>query len=218
MKKKAGMIAVILIYAAVAVIIAYLVILSGNYPTGTDTLGYLYKGNMLYDAMGKGDWYPLYDSLWFNGVQTMRYQAPLPVYFLAFCQWIAGGNDLDGYLVFVALVFYLGALVWFYIGCRSNRPGLGAFLGMLWFFIPNNLYILFGEGNLPRVLALVWMPLWLHWISAYLLEDDGKALTKAVPVFTMMVLCDTAAGISAEREASPPISSQQIPSHKEPSS
>ena len=95
MKKKAGMIAVILIYAAVAVIIAYLVILSGNYPTGTDTLGYLYKGNMLYDAMGKGDWYPLYDSLWFNGVQTMRYQAPLPVYFLAFCQWIAGGNDLD---------------------------------------------------------------------------------------------------------------------------
>lgn len=191
MKKKAGMIAVILIYAAVAVIIAYLIILSGNYPTGTDTLGYLYKGNMLYDAMGKGDWYPLYDSLWFNGVQTMRYQAPLPVYFLAFCQWIAGGNDLDGYLVFVALVFYLGALVWLYIGCRSNRPGLGAFLGMLWFFIPNNLYILFGEGNLPRVLALVWMPLWLHWISAYLLEDDGKALTKAVPVFTMMVLCET---------------------------
>lgn len=70
MKKKAGMIAVILIYAAVAVIIAYLIILSGNYPTGTDTLGYLYKGNMLYDAMGKGDWYPLYDSLWFNGVHT----------------------------------------------------------------------------------------------------------------------------------------------------
>ena len=171
MKKKAGMIAVILIYAAVAVIIAYLIILSGNYPTGTDTLGYLYKGNMLYDAMGKGDWYPLYDSLWFNGVQTMRYQAPLPVYFLAFCQWIAGGNDLDGYLVFVALVFYLGALVWLYIGCRSNRPGLGAFLGMLWFFIPNNLYILFGEGNLPRVLALVWMPLWLHWISEYLLME-----------------------------------------------
>ena len=27
--------------------------------------------------------------------------------------------------------------------------------------------------------------------SAYLLEDDGKALTKAVPVFTMMVLCET---------------------------
>ena len=72
MKKKAGMIAVILLYAAAAVIIAYLIMISGNYPAGTDTMGYLYKGNMLYDAIRKGNWYPLYDSLWFNGAQTMR--------------------------------------------------------------------------------------------------------------------------------------------------
>lgn len=191
MKKKAGMIAVVLLYAAAAVLIAYLVMISGNYPAGTDTMGYLYKGNMLYDAIGKGDWYPLYDSLWFNGAQTMRYQAPLPVYFLAFCQWIAGGNDLNGYLVFVALVFYLGALVWLYIGYHNDRPVLGAFLGILWFFIPNNLYIFFGEGNLPQVFAMIWMPLWLHWISAYLLEDDWRALGKAVPVFTVIVLSGT---------------------------
>ena len=188
MKKKAGMIAVILLYAAAAVLIAYLVMISGNYPAGMDTLGYLYKGNMLYDAIGKGDLYPLYDSLWFNGAQTMRYQAPLPVYFLAFCQWIAGGNDLKGYLVFVALIFYFGALVWLYMGDRSKRPGLGVFLGILWFFIPNNLYILFGEGNLPQAFAMIWLPLWLHWISAYLLEDDWRALVKAVPVFTVIVL------------------------------
>ena len=191
MKKKAGMIAVVLLYAAAAVLIAYLVMISGNYPAGTDTMGYLYKGTMLYDAIGKGDWYPLYDSLWFNGAQTMRYQAPLPVYFLAFCQWIAGGNDLNGYLVFVALVFYLGALVWLYIGYHNDRPVLGAFLGILWFFIPNNLYIFFGEGNLPQVFAMIWMPLWLHWISAYLLEDDWRALGKAVPVFTVIVLSGT---------------------------
>lgn len=191
MKKKAGMIAVILLYAAAAVLITYLIMTSGNYPAGTDTAGYLYKGNMLYDAIRKGDLYPLYDSLWFNGAQTMRYQAPLPIYFLAFCQWIAGGNDLDGYLVFVAFVFYLGALVWLYIGYRSNRPGLGAFLGILWFFMPNNLYVLFGEGDLPQAFALIWMLLWLHWISVYLLEDDWGALVKTVPVFTVIVLSGT---------------------------
>ena len=55
MKKKAGMIAVVLLYAAAAVLIAYLVMISGNYPAGTDTMGYLYKGNMLYETVRKGD-------------------------------------------------------------------------------------------------------------------------------------------------------------------
>lgn len=37
--------------------------------------------------------------------------APLPVYFSAFCQFLAGGSDINGYLIYISLVFYGGALV-----------------------------------------------------------------------------------------------------------
>ena len=140
----------IMLYLMAAIAIAYVIRIGGNYPTGVDTMCHVYKGDVLYHAIRQGNWYPLYDRFWYNGVQMMRYWAPLPVYFLAFCQAIAGGVDLEGYLVFVSLVFYIGALVWLYIGIRKNRLVLGAFMGGLWFFMPNNLYALFVEGNLPR--------------------------------------------------------------------
>ena len=79
-----------------------------------------------------GNWYPLYDNFWYNGVQMMRYWAPLPVYFLAFCQWLAGGSDINGYLIFISLVFYMGALSWLFIGIRKKRIFMGAFIGVLW--------------------------------------------------------------------------------------
>ena len=112
MKKQAGITMTIMLYLMAAIAIAYVIRIGGNYPTGVDTMCHVYKGDVLYHAIRQGNWYPLYDRFWYNGVQMMRYWAPLPVYFLAFCQAIAGGVDLEGYLVFVSLVFYLGALVW----------------------------------------------------------------------------------------------------------
>ena len=189
MKKQAEMTGMILIYLAIAVGIAFLIRLGGNYPTGTDTMCHIYKGDVLYHAICRGDWYPLYDRFWYNGVQMLRYWAPLPVYFLAFCQMLGGGNDLTGYLIFVSLVFYLGALVWIYIGYKKERLGMGAFLGILWFFLPNNLYAMFVEGNLPRSLSMILLPLFLYYISEYLFEDDWHCLIKAVPVFVGIALC-----------------------------
>ena len=96
MKKKAGITITILVYAFFAVMIAFLIYVGGNYPTGADTMCHIYKGDVLYHSIRQGNWYPLYDSFWYNGVQMMRYWAPLPVYFLAFCQALAGGNDITG--------------------------------------------------------------------------------------------------------------------------
>lgn len=63
----------------------------------------------------------------------MRYWAPLPIYVLAFCQMLAGSEALSGYLVYVGLILFFGALSWLFIGVKKNRPVFGAFLGVLWF-------------------------------------------------------------------------------------
>ena len=61
------------------------------------------------------------DPMWYNGVQLMRFWAPLCAYFMAFCQFLAGGNSLNGYLLFVGLICFLGALPWLYIGFRPYK-------------------------------------------------------------------------------------------------
>ena len=144
MKKKLGITAAVLVYALIAGAVVWMVAIGGNYPSGSDTLCHIYKGDILYQNIKAGNWYPLYDNLWYNGVQMMRYWAPLPIYVLAFCQMLAGGEALSGYLVYVGLILFFGALSWLFIGVKKNRPVFGAFLGVLWFFMPNNLYALFG--------------------------------------------------------------------------
>lgn len=91
-------------------------------------------GDSLYQSIGQGDIYPLYDRFWYNGVQMMRYWAPLPVYVLALCQMFVGGSALQGYLLYVAMIFFTGALVWLCLGIHNNRPVLGAFMGALMVF------------------------------------------------------------------------------------
>lgn len=189
MKNRVGIGAIVILYALLAVAIAAIIHMGGNYPVGSDTMCHVYKGDALFQSIKEGSWYPLYDKFWYNGVQMMRYWAPLPVYFLAMCQAIAGGNIFNGYLVFVALVFFFGALVWLYIGVKKDRIILGTFLGVLWFFMPNNLYALFVEGNLPRTLSMVLLPVLIYCIHEYLFEDEWKKVKVIIPVFTGIALC-----------------------------
>ena len=167
MKKKFGVLAMVVIYASIAFLIAYSIFSGGRYPTGSDTMCHLYKGEQLLNSLREGTLYPLYDRYWYNGVQMMRYWAPLPVYVLALCQALAMGNVFGGYLVFVGVIFFFGAVSWLYIGVKKGRFWLGSFLGILWFFMPNNLYALFEEGNLPRSLSMIFLPLLIYFISEY---------------------------------------------------
>ena len=165
MKKNAGIVLAMILYAFLAVGIVFVIYIGGTYPVGADAMSHVYKGNVLYHNISQGNWYPLYDNLWYNGVQMLRYWAPLPVYFSAFCQFLAGGSDINGYLIYISLVFYGGALVWLYIGIRQQRIMLGTFVGVLWFFLPNNLYTLFVVGHLGRALLMVFLPLILYFIE-----------------------------------------------------
>lgn len=186
-----GCLLVIGIYAAISFVVMYLVSRSGVYPSGSDTMCHIYKGSVLYQALKNGNWYPLFDPMWYNGVEMMRYWAPMPVYFLAMCQALAGGDCFGGYLVFLGIVSFLGALSWLVIGRRHGRPVLGAVFGALWFFMPNNLLAVFVEGNLPRALCMVVLPLFVENVHDYLLERRWSSLPKLTLCFVFMTMCHT---------------------------
>lgn len=149
---------------------------NGNYPTGSDTFAHLYKGQVLYEHIKDGDIWPLFDPDWYNGVQMMRFWAPLPVYVLALCIGVGNGSVYTGYLVFTGIVFLGGALSWLYIGLKKERPFLCGLLGIIWFFIPNNLFALFSEGNLPRSLSMIFLPLLFYNIYEYLFAENKKVI------------------------------------------
>ena len=194
MTKKAGRelssMIVPIMFGVLAIVIALLISWSGQYPYGSETMSFLYKGDVFYQEVKNGNLFPLYDSMWYNGVELFRYTAPIPVYFLALCQWIAGGDSFNGYLLFVGLLFFVGGLGWFYLGKKKNRVVLGTFLGVIWFFMPNNLYGLFMEGNLPRAVCMVILPFAISGIYDYITEGSWKDLLKVILAVFLMSFCD----------------------------
>ncbi len=178
------------LYAILAYGMAKLVQNNGMYPSGMDALCHIYKGDALYDAVCQGDFFPIYDPLWYNGVELLRFWEPLPVYLMAFCRFL-GGSSMNGYLVFVGLIFWIGAISWFYGGWKLERPWFGVFLGVLWFFMPNNLVTLFHEGNLPRSLCIALLPFLLCWTYQYLQCRHRGDLPKLSVCFAVVCLCSS---------------------------
>lgn len=189
LKRTAALPLILVLYALIAALVVYLVSRSGAYPDGADTMFYVYRGDMLYHSiLEKGNWYPLLDMMWYNGVQTLRYWSPIPVYILAGCQAAVGGSPFDGYLLFVGLLCFFSAAVWLFIGYTHDRPWIGAFLGGLWFFMPNNLFMLFAEGVVVRSLSTVILPLYVVYLHDYLMEKRWSALPKMMACFITMLM------------------------------
>ena len=177
------------IYVAAAIAVVVLVSANGSYPTGSDAMYHIYRGDYIYNSIKAGNLYPVYNNMWYNGVELMRYWAPLAAYFVAFCQFLAGGSQMGGYLVFVGMICFLGALPWLFIGRKINRPYLGAFIGLLWFFIPNNLLALFVEGNLARSLCMVFLPVFIYAVCEYMQHQRLFYIPVIMVSFALMVLC-----------------------------
>lgn len=177
-----------ILYAVLAYGVAKLVQNNGIFPSGMDTLCHLYKGDVLYRSICEGDFFPLFDPLWYNGVEMMRYWEPLPVYFMAFFQFL-GGSSMNAYLIFTAFLFFAGAVSWLWVGFKLERPWLGAFLGILWFFMPNNLTALFYEGNLPRSVCTVILPVIMYSVYEYLQNRKWQALPRLSVSFALVCLC-----------------------------
>ena len=184
-----GCIVYVALIVSVSVMVVKIVSQNGTYPAGSDTMYHIYRGDYVYNSIKDGSWYPLYDYMWYNGVELMRYWAPLAVYFMAFCEMLADGNMLIGYLIFVGIISVLGALSWLYIGIRMKRPVLGAFIGFIWFFMPNNLCALFVEGNLARSLSMIFLPLFIYEVSEYLKDRKVIRIPFVMISFILIALC-----------------------------
>lgn len=145
--------------------------ISGTFPQGEDTLGYLYRGDLLLQNIKKGIFYPLYDKMWYNGVEFMRYNAPVPLYILSALQQI-GGSIFDGYYLLLATVFFVGAVGWLILGVKLNRVGLGFFFGILWFFMPENMRIMMVAGDIPGIMVHALLPYML--LSVWTVVADSR--------------------------------------------
>ena len=190
-KRKLGLLIALmpLVYLVMAAGVTMVVSRSGVYPAGVDTLCHIYKAQELYSAIQRGNWWPVYDPLWYNGVEVARYGSPLPTYLLALCQWLGGGDPMDGYLLFIFLLYLAYSMGWFYVGAKLDRPWLGAFLGGLWFFLPSNLVTLFVEGDLPQALCVALLPPLLIQMVEYQRERRWRYLTNITFLFALVCLC-----------------------------
>lgn len=167
-----------------------LVYRSGNYPAGSDTMLYVYRGDVIYQSVQNGNWLPILDPNWYNGMEFFCYQAPFPAYVMALCQFCGGGNLFNAYLWYTGLVLFLGAVSWLVVGIARKRILLGAFLGMLWFFLPNNLLVYFWEGNLARALCMAFLPLFFHFLHAFLHEERKQGMYGLMLTAFFTVMCD----------------------------
>lgn len=177
------------VYVLAAVVVVCLVHNSGTYPAGSDTMYHIHRAELVYNSVCAGTWWPGYDPTWYNGVEILRYWPPLTPYLMAVCQAIAQGDIWAGYLLFVGILVVGSSLPWLYIGFRMDRPWLGAFLGLVWFFLPNNLYQLFAEGNVPRALSMCFLPLYAYNVAAFLRGEKRANFVGISVCFSLMVLC-----------------------------
>lgn len=145
----------------------------GEYPWGSNTFGHLYKGNILYDAFKEGNLFINFNSNWYNGVQTFRYGEPIVYYLLAIINLVTG-DILKSFNVFLLINFIGGGLGFLCWGYYKDRQKLGLFLGILWFFAPNNLRVLFSEGNLPLALINAMLPTLI--LLFYKAQKENKKL------------------------------------------
>ena len=135
-------------------------------PSGGDVWGHLYKSQVMYESIEKGNWYPLFDLKWYNGIQLFRYWAPFSYYLMSGLLWFTDGNLLGAYYLLAGVVFFFGGLPWIIWGNIEKRRVMGTIFGVLWFFMPETVRIYFCAGNLPQMVTTTIVPyvilsLWL---------------------------------------------------------
>lgn len=185
---KKTLLAVLFILVSAAVMM-YTVTESGIYPRGSDTLNHMYRGRLVYEGIKEGNWYILYDTSWYNGIELMRYWAPVPLYMLAGCLFLTGGNLMSSYILFLGVLFVLGACGWLLFGVRYQKQYLAAFLGVAWFLLPDNMRVLFAEGNIPRAVVATLLPYLLYAIWQFLEEKRTKAMYAVILLMALIALC-----------------------------
>lgn len=178
-------VAVLIVAGAVAMI---LVKASDLYPLGIDIHGHLFKSDLMYTEILKGNFYPLFTELWYNGVQPFRYWAPLPYYCLAFLQLLTRGDVMNAYLGFVWLSFSVGGIGWLLFSRKLRRPWLGMFFAITWFLLPDNMRVFFYEGNLPRMFIAMLLPYIFYCLWQFVCYKRKKMIFPLIALMPLAIL------------------------------
>ena len=144
-------------------------------PVGNDIFGHLYKAEVLCDNLWEGNWYPLYTTDWYNGIQLFRYWPIFTYYILAFINMWTADIFLTYYL-YAGLTFFISYLGFVLIGRREGKSFF-VLIGVLYWFLPDNLRVFFGEGNLSRVMIYALLPLFLYFYTDLLENKKHFAAT-----------------------------------------
>lgn len=156
---------------------------------GSDTLCHIYRADLLLAQIKQGNLFPLYDPSWYNGVEIMRYWGPLPLYLLAFLQFISESTALDAGVLLVGINIVIGACGWLLFGIRYKRIALASILGIMWFFLPENMRILSSDGNIPRVIINVMLPYLLYFVWRFVRDRHKNSMYPIILISCLIVLC-----------------------------
>lgn len=176
------------LFCLIAAAIVFFLQLGGKYPQGADTFCHLYRADLVLKAIKNGNFYPLYDEMWYNGVEIMRYWAPLPLYLLALLEAVAG-SMLGGYLLFAGVVFLVGSLGWLLFGIRLKRVGLATAMAIVWFFLPETIRVMMSDGNLPRAVIHMLLPYLLYATYRALEEKHRRSVLSVALCFALIGFC-----------------------------
>jgi len=160
----------------------------GIQPSGNDIWGHLFKSEVMYENIKKGNWYPLYESSWYNGIQLYRYWAPLPYYLMSLLLFFAGGDLVWAYYLFAGVSLFFGGIPFILMGKRGEKPWMGLSFALLWFFMPENFRVYFCEGNLPRMLTGILIPYLIYYLWIYIREGRKRVLIGVMLTMSMITL------------------------------
>lgn len=192
-KKTTWIIISSLLYVLFAVGLIFVLMKSGTYPDGENTMFHIYRADTLLQHIRNGQFFLWYDPTLYNGTELLRYFGVFPAYVMAFIEFCTGGEAINAYLVTTALVFIVSALEIFYIGLQENQDNyLQSFaLGFLWFFFPMNLYIWFREGDLAGGMAvLLVIPVLFYNIKQFIRYGLKKNVVGTIFLMMLLSLCE----------------------------
>lgn len=148
-----------------------------GYPAGADTWGHLFRaeylaGRMHEEGLGayfRSAWLPA----WYMGDLYRTYYPPLTVLLLGPLLYLLHSPFL-AYRLFLSLLLVLYAHLTYATLCRgaTHGPWSAALSAALALWAPYTIRTLFVEGNLPRALAVLAVPI-IAWLTEEALTREG---------------------------------------------
>ncbi|MGA9191877.1 MAG: 6-pyruvoyl-tetrahydropterin synthase-related protein, partial [Anaerolineales bacterium] len=163
---------------ALALVVVLIRIAGPGFPSGADSWGHLFKAEYLASQMHlHGAWAYVTTAWmpnWYVGDPFRTFYPPLTTLVLTPLMVLAGDQALAYQLFIVLTLAVYAALMYVFLADLWGpwAAGLGSVLALL---APYQLRTLFFEGNFPRVLAVLGLPL-LAWLIEKSLTTQGRRM------------------------------------------